>query len=209
VTDLQTTTTLAVADMDGGAAYRLFISVVGPRPIAWVSSRAADGSLNLAPFSFFNAVANRPMTVMVSVSARAAGGPKDTLRNVQETGEFVLNLADEALARQMNESSGEWEHGVSEFEKAGLSAVDSVDVSVPRVGEAAIAMECRLTQVVPVGETSYTMILGEVLRFHIRAGLLRENGLIDATKSRPIGRLGGDEYATVGRVFEMKRPVVG
>ena len=200
--------TLAVADMDGRDAYRLFISVVGPRPIAWVSSRGADGSLNLAPFSFFNAVANRPMTVMVSVSARAGGGPKDTLQNVQETGEFVLNLADEALARQMNESSGEWARGVNEFERAGLTPVDSVDVKAPRVAEAAIAMECRLSQVVPVGQTSYTMILGEVLRFHIRDGLLRENGLVDATKSRPIGRLGGDEYATIGDDFEMKRPVV-
>jgi flavin reductase (DIM6/NTAB) family NADH-FMN oxidoreductase RutF len=181
---------------------------VGPRPIAWVSSVGADGSHNLAPFSFFNAVANRPLTVMVSISARSGGGSKDTLRNVQEIGEFVLNLADEALARQMNESSGEWAYGVNEFERAGLTAVASVDVKPPRVEEAAIAMECRLSQVVPVGQTSYTMILGEVLRFHLREGLLRPNGLVDATKSRPIARLGGDEYATIGRVFEMKRPQV-
>lgn len=201
-------TSLVVAEMDGRDAYRLLISVVGPRPIAWVSTVGRDGSRNLAPFSFFNAVGNRPLTVMVSVANRADGGPKDTLRNAEETGEFVLNLADEALARQMNETSGEWAYGVDEFERSGLTAVPSVDVKPPRVAEAAVAMECRLTQVVPVGQTGYTMILGDVLRFHIRDGLLRPNGLVDAEKARPIARLGGDEYATVGRVFEMKRPRV-
>src|SRR5436190_7131277 len=100
---------LAVADMDGRDAYRLLISIVGPRPIAWVSTLGTDGTLNLAPFSFFNAVASRPMTVMISIGNRGQA-PKDTLRNVQQTGEFVLNLADEALARQMNESSGEWSY---------------------------------------------------------------------------------------------------
>ena len=198
---------LAVAEMDGRDAYRLLISVVGPRPIAWVSTLGTDGTLNLAPFSFFNAVANRPLTVMVSI-ARRGEGPKDTLRNIQDTREFVLNLADEALARQMNESSGEWPYDVDEFARAGLTTAASVDVKPPRVAEAAVAMEARLSQVVPVEGTSYTIVLGHVLRFHIRDGLLRENGLLDAMKARPIGRLGGDEYATVGSVFEMKRPVV-
>jgi flavin reductase (DIM6/NTAB) family NADH-FMN oxidoreductase RutF len=199
---------LVVAEMDGRDAYRLLISVVGPRPIAWVSTVGKDGSRNLAPFSFFNAVANRPLTVMVSIANKSGGGPKDTLRNAQETGEFVLNLADEALARQMNETSGEWAHGVDELERAGLTAVPSIDVKPPRVAEAAVAMECRLNQVVPVGQTSYTMMLGEVLRFHVREGLLRPNGLVDAEKARPLARLGGDEYATIGRVSEMKRPQV-
>jgi flavin reductase (DIM6/NTAB) family NADH-FMN oxidoreductase RutF len=208
VTDVQAMTSLAASDMDGRDAYRLLISVVGPRPIAWVSTVGRDGSRNLAPFSFFNAVANRPLTVMVSVSAKSGGGPKDTLRNAQETGEFVLNLADEALARQMNDTSGEWAYGDDEFERAGLTALPSVDVEPPRVAGAAVAMECRLNQVVPVGQTSYTLILGEVLRFHIRDGLLRPNGLLDAAKARPIARLGGDEYATIGQVFEMKRPQV-
>lgn len=193
--------------MDGRDAYRLLISVVGPRPIAWVSTLGTDGTLNLAPFSFFNAVANRPLTVMVSI-ARRGDAPKDTLRNIQDTGEFVLNLADEALARQMNESSGEWPYDVDEFERAGLTTAPSVDVKPPRVAEAAIALEARLSQVVPVNGTSYTIVLGHVVRFHLREGLLRENGLVDALKARPIGRLGGDEYATVGRVFEMKRPAV-
>lgn len=193
--------------MDGRDAYRLLISVVGPRPIAWVSTLGTDGTLNLAPFSFFNAVANRPLTVMVSI-ARRGDAPKDTLRNIQDTGEFVLNLADEALARQMNESSGEWPYDVDEFERAGLTTAPSVDVKPPRVAEAAIALEARLSQVVPVNGTCYTIVLGHVVRFHLREGLLRENGLVDALKARPIGRLGGDEYATVGRVFEMKRPAV-
>lgn len=199
---------LAVAEMDGRDAYRLLISVVGPRPIAWVSTVGKDGSCNLAPYSFFNAVANRPLTVMVSIANKSGGGPKDTLRNAQETGEFVLNLADEALARQMNETSGEWAYGVDELVRAGLTPAASVDVKPPRVAEAPVAMECRLSQVVPVGRTSYTLMLGEVLRFHVREGLLRPNGLVDAEKARPLARLGGDEYATIGRVFEMKRPRV-
>lgn len=193
-------------DLDPRTAYRLLISVVVPRPIGWTSTLGADGTLNLAPFSFFNAVSNVPLTVMISVGQRK-GQPKDTLRNAQETGEFVINLVNEDLAAAMNETSGEWAYAVNEFERAGLTPAVSTDVKPPRVAEAPIALECKVTQIVPVMDTTYTLILGRVLRFHIRADLLRPNGLVDALLLKPLSRLGGDEYATLGHVLEMKRPL--
>ena len=193
------------ADLHPRDAYRLLISAVVPRPIGWTSTVGADGTLNIAPFSFFNGVGGNPPVVMISVGQRH-GRPKDTLRNAQETGEFVINIVDQALALAMNETSGEWDYDVNEFDRAGLTTTPSVDVKPPRVSSAPIALECKVTQIVPVDGTVYTLILGRVLRFHIREGLLRPNGLIDAARLNPVARLGGDEYATLGHVFEMQRP---
>ena len=192
-------------DRDPREVYRLLTSVVVPRPIGWTSTIGADGSLNLAPFSFFNAVSNMPLTVMISVGQRT-GNPKDTLRNARETGEFVINIVSAELAEAMNRTSGEWAYEVNEFERAGVTPAASIDVRPPRVAEAPIALECKVTQIVPVIDTTYTLILGRVLRFHIRSDLLRPNGLVDALRLEPVARLSGDEYATIGRVFEMKRP---
>lgn len=200
--------TILPADLHPRDAYRLLISVVVPRPIGWISSLGADGSLNLAPFSFFNAVGGNPPTVLLSVGRRQ-GQIKDTLRNVQETGEFVVNLVDETLAEAMNLTSGEYDYQVDEFATAGLTPAPSVDVRAPRVAEARAALEVKATQFVPVQDTHYTLILGRVTRFHLQDGLLRPNGLVDADRLRPVARLGGDEYATLGRVFEMKRPGAG
>jgi flavin reductase (DIM6/NTAB) family NADH-FMN oxidoreductase RutF len=201
----QDMTSIVPTDLDPREAYRLLISVVVPRPIGWASTIGADGTLNLAPFSFFNAVSNMPLTVMISVGQRK-GQPKDTLRNAQETGAFVINIVDEALAAAMNETSGEWAYDVNEFDRAGVTPAASIDVPPPRVAEAPVALECKVTQIVPVIDTTYTMILGRVLRFHIRSDLLRPNGAVDALRLRPLARLSGDEYAALGRVFEMKRP---
>ncbi len=192
-------------DLDPRDAYRLLISAVVPRPIGWASTIGADGSPNIAPFSFFNAVSNMPLTVMISVGQRQ-GQPKDTLRNARETGEFVINIVDEDLAAAMNITSGEWAYDVNEFDRAGLVTEDSIDVRPPRVAAAPIALECKVTQIISVQDTTYTLILGRVLRFHIRSGLLRPNGQIDASLLKPVARLSGDEYATLGRVFEMRRP---
>ncbi len=198
-------TSIVPTDLDPREAYRLLISAVVPRPIGWASTIGSDGSLNLAPFSFFNAVSNMPLTVMISVGQRK-GHPKDTLRNAQETGAYVINIVDEELAAAMNETSGEWAYDVNEFDRAGLTPAASIDVLPPRVAEAPIALECKVTQIVPVIDTTYTMILGRVLRFHIRSDLLRPNGTIDALRLRPLARLSGDEYATLGHLFEMQRP---
>lgn len=194
-------------EMQPRDAYRLMLSVVAPRPIAWVSTIGADGTLNLAPFSFFNGVGGTPPTIMFSVGQRK-GKAKDTLRNVQETGEFVVNIVSEELAEAMNITSGEWEYGVNEFELASLETMPSIDVKPPRVALAPVAMEAKVTQIVPVVGTTSTMVLGRILRYHIREEMLRSNGLVDATLVRPITRLGGDEYSTIGRVFSMLRPRV-
>jgi len=180
-------------------------SIIVPRPIGWISTIGAQATPNLAPFSFFNGVAASPPTVMISVGERE-GKPKDTLRNARETGEFVVNIVDEELASSMNQTSIELPYGVNEFDFAGLAAEPSVDVSPPRVARALIAMEARVTQIVPVGGTRHTMILGRILRFHIRDGLLRADGLVDARMLRPVARLGGDEYAMLAKFFSMPRP---
>jgi flavin reductase (DIM6/NTAB) family NADH-FMN oxidoreductase RutF len=199
--------TLDPNDLDPRDAYRLLISSVVPRPIAWVSTICADGSLNLAPFSFFNAIGGQPPTIMLSVSRRA-GEDKDTLRNIRERREFVLHIVDEELAEKMNVTSGDYPHGDSEFERAGLATAKSCVVAAPRVADAAIAMECRLVQLVPIGEGVNTIVIGQVLRYHVRDGLLRDGYLVDATLLKPVARLGGEEYATIGRVFTMPRPRV-
>lgn len=195
------------ASLDPRDAYRLFASVVVPRPIAWVSTVGADGTRNVAPFSFFNAVGGNPPTVMFSIGARS-GQPKDTLRNARETGEFVVHIVDEALAERMNRTSGEWPYDVDEFEQAGLATEASSVIAPERIAGAAVAMEGKVTQIVPVEGTQYTMIVGRIVRYHVRADLLRESGLVDALRLRPVARLGGDEYATIGGVFEMLRPRV-
>jgi flavin reductase (DIM6/NTAB) family NADH-FMN oxidoreductase RutF len=193
--------------MDPRQAYRLLTSVVVPRPIAWVSTIGANGTLNLAPFSFFNAVGGEPPTVMFSVGLRR-GETKDTLRNAQETGEFVLNLVDETLAAQMNTTSGEWAYEVNEFDIAGLTTLPSLDVRPPRVAGAKVAMEARVTQIVPVNGTGNTLVLGRILRYHVQEDLLRSDGTVDALMLKPVARLSRDEYATIGRVFSMTRPHV-
>lgn len=193
-------------DLDGRDAYRLLTSLIIPRPIAWVSTLSAAGVANLAPYSFFNLVAGRPPTVAVSVGSRGNGEPKDTLVNARETGEFVINLAHEPLARALNATSAPWAPGVSEFQEAGLAALPSTDVAPPRVAGAPAALEARVTQLVPIEGSTYTMILGRVLRVHIREDLLAPDGLVDAERFAPIARLGRDEYAALGPLFRLTRP---
>ena len=132
---------------------------------------------------------------------------KDTLRNVKETGEFVSHVVDEALADSMMLTSADFPPGVNEFEIAGLEAVPSIDVKPPRIVIAPVAMECRVTQIVPVEGATNVMVLGRVLRFHVRKDLLRSNGLVDTIKMKPITRLGGPiEYAKIGELFHLEIP---
>jgi flavin reductase (DIM6/NTAB) family NADH-FMN oxidoreductase RutF len=143
--------TFVPSEMSPREAYALLISCVAPRPIAWVSTCAPDGRVNLAPFSFFNAGGANPVSVVFSCTNFRDGRPKDTLRNVHATGEFVVNIAPYWLAEQMNQTSFEYEYGVSEFEQVGLTRAPSVYVQPPRVAESPIAMECKLFQVVSHG----------------------------------------------------------
>ena len=203
----QPTISIDPADLEGRNAYRLLISVVVPRPIAWVSTQGSDGSLNLAPYSFFNGVSGSPPTVMFSVGQRA-GQPKDTLRNIKETGECVINLADRALAERMVKTAGEWGYDVDEFDMAELETASSELVKPPRVAAAPIAMEARLLQLVPVPDTTNTIILARILRFHIREGLLLPNGTVDPVGFDPVARLGSANYTTLGEIMTILRPTV-
>lgn len=203
--------TLIPETMPERAPYHLLTSIAAPRPIAWVSTVNTDGVPNLAPFSFYNAVAGFPPTIMFSVSYRVRKEPreKDTLRNVQDTGEFVSHVVDEEMAQAMILTAADFPPGMDEFVLAELQAVPSIDVRPPRIAAASVALECRVTQIVPVVGATNVMVLGRVLRFHVREDLLRPNGLVDTIKMKPITRLGGPvEYAKIGERFHLEIPDV-
>lgn len=189
--------------------YKLLIGSVLPRPIAFVSSQSPEGALNLAPFSFFTAVCSDPPTILFCPMVRGSdGGKKDTLRNIEATGEFVVNVVSEEIVTAMNATAGEFPYGVSEFAEAGLTPVPSVVVKPPRVLESPLSLECRLQQLIPVGPGgvgSGTVVLGTVLRFHLRADLY-QSGRIDTSRLKPVARLAGSAYCPVRDVFEVARP---
>jgi flavin reductase (DIM6/NTAB) family NADH-FMN oxidoreductase RutF len=193
------------------AVYKLLIGCVVPRPIAWVSTVDAGGVRNVAPFSFFMAITGDPPTIAFSSSVRATGAEKtkkDTLRNVETTGSFVVNVVDDALAEQMNLTSGEYPPEVDEFELAGLDAAPCVKVPAPRVASAPVSMECRLVQTIPVGNAPHHLVIGEIVYFHVRDDVYDpKTGRLDMHRLRPVGRLAGNLYSHIHDIFEMKRPV--
>jgi flavin reductase (DIM6/NTAB) family NADH-FMN oxidoreductase RutF len=188
-------------------SYKLLVGSVVPRPIAWVSSQDAEGRLNLAPFSYFQAVCPDPPTVVVSVGRRSDGAWKDTALNAQAIGEFVVNIVSLELAEQMNLTSGDYPADMSEFEIVGLTPAASHRVRPPRVAEAPLALECRLVQTVTLGaEPGVNLVLfGEVVAFYVRDDVY-DNGRVDFDRLRALGRLGGNQYVRPGEVFEMVRP---
>ncbi len=188
-----------------GLAHDPFKAIVSPRPIGWIGSRAKDGSYNLAPYSFFNAISDTPKLVMFSSS-----GKKDSVRNIEESGEFTASFASRDLASQMNMTSVAAPRGESEFEIAGLTPVVGSLVSAPFVAEAYAALECKVTQmfqpVTLTGEPSDNhVVIGQVVGIHIRPDAIRD-GRFDMAKVRPIGRMGYMDYCDAGDVFEMFRP---
>jgi flavin reductase (DIM6/NTAB) family NADH-FMN oxidoreductase RutF len=197
-----------VAKAQPQEVYQALIHVVVPRPIAWVSSVDPLGQANLAPFSFFGAFGSSPPVVIFSPVLRRDGGQKDTLLNVQATGEFVLNAAVDALAQQVNLTSRELPHGQSEAELAGLHLVPSTLVRPPRVAESPVHLECKVLQILPIGSGpgAANLVIGEVLLFEIDDAVLDDRGQVDPAKLRAIARLGGDSYCRVTDLFEMRRP---
>jgi len=187
--------------------YKLLIGSIVPRPIAFVSTISPEGVLNLAPFSFFNAICGDPPVVGFSTSFREPA--KDTYRNVKSMGEFVVNIVSEEFAEKMNLTSGEYPHGVDEFAISGLTPIASDLVRPPRVAESHVNMECRLMQIVDVSTrpNGGSLIIGEVIRFHVDDAIV-ENFRIHPDKLRAIGRMGGNDYARTRDRFEMVRPKV-
>jgi len=187
--------------LDRRAAYKLMISVIVPRPVAFVSSIAADGRSNLAPFSFFNGISSHPPILMIAVGNRKKV-PKDTWRNIEATGEFVVNVVVPELVDAMILSSRDFPPEVSEFAESGLTPVPSRVVRPPRIAESPVNLECRLEKLVEVEGTA--LILGRVVLYHVRDDLF-EGGRVDPRKLRPVARLGDDFYAWLGEVFERPR----
>jgi len=183
-----------VKNTDGETISRLVLGLVVPRPIAWVSTVSKEGIPNLAPFSFFNAVNDEPPVLMISISDREDGTPKDTVRNVLDTGEFVVNLVTEELLEKMLITGEDFPPEVDEMDRAGLTPEPSRFVSPPRVKESPVSFECRLLR----HEKVYGMhlILGEALLIRVKEELLDEEGRVNYGRYRVVGRLGGSYYLT-------------
>lgn len=188
--------------------YHLLVGIVTPRPIAWVTTVDLEGRVNLAPFSFFNAFGASPPVVVFSPTLRRDGTKKDTLRNVEATGEFVLNAAVERLAEQINLSSKELPYGDSEVDLTGLHLLPSTKVKPPRLAETPVQMEGKVLQIVPIGKgpIAANLVIGEIVAMHIDDAVLDGQCRIDPRKLRTIARLGGDWYCRTSDLFEMKRP---
>lgn len=192
------------ATVSHGAMYQFMISVIVPRPVAFISTLDREGRRNAAPFSFFCGLTSQPPLLGVSIQLRE-GRPKDTLRNIRETGEFVVNVVDETLAAQMVQCSGEWPADVDEIEVAALTTVPSERVKPPRIAESPVSLECRLHRDVDLGSTSF--VIGEILMAHARDEVMKD-GRADPARLEPIGRLGADGYCYVHEIFHLPRPRV-
>jgi len=195
---------------DHGLPHNPFKALIAPRPIGWISSVDPAGVVNLAPYSYFNAVATDPPMVMFCPGGRAAdGGLKDTRRNVEATGEFVVNVVPHALREAMNATSAEVGPGIDEFALAGLETLPSRRVRPPRVKGAPAHLECVYLQTVTLPPardgTSNALVLGRVVAVHIDDSVIVD-GRVDVRRFRPVARLGYMDYASVEEVFEMIRP---
>jgi flavin reductase (DIM6/NTAB) family NADH-FMN oxidoreductase RutF len=189
-------------------AYAWMISTILPRPIAWVSTISAAGKTNLAPFSFFQGVTSNPPTLMfVPVNTRD-GTRKDTVRNIEEVPEFVVNLVSFALAEKMNATSAMLPYGESEFETCGVAAAPSERVRPPRVAAAPVAFECTLDRFVHIGEgpLAANVVFGRIQLAHVADTILGENGKPDPDKLDLIGRMGGDTFTRTRERFDLIRP---
>jgi len=196
-------------DLEGqheSRGYALLVSLVTPRPIAWITSVGADGVVNAAPFSFFNVLGSSPPIVGVCPGDRADGGPKDTARNIRQNHEFVVNLVDETLGEAMNRTSASLPYGVSELEGSGLSTAESSVVRPPRIREAPASLECKEWGTLQIGDNR--LIIGLVKRIHVRDELYDPvTQRIRSERFAVIGRMASPNwYCRTGDRFEMVRP---
>ncbi|MEM8571113.1 MAG: flavin reductase family protein [Pseudomonadota bacterium] len=190
-----------------GLPHDPFKALIAPRPIGWIASIDDQGRANLAPYSYFNAVADRPPMLMYCNSGQKvpSGERKDTLANIRATGEFVHHVVSRQLADAMNVSSGNYKIGADEFELAGLEKAASEIVSVPRIAAAPAAFECKLWKIVDLPSDGAFAVFGEVVGVHLDPEIIRD-GMVDVTLYEPLSRLGYKDYAAVDRVFSLDRP---
>lgn len=192
------------AELDTTSVYKLLSGAVVPRPIAWVSTRSRDGILNLAPYSFFTVVSRQPPMLAISIGPRTGGEDyaKDTLTNIRDTEEFVINMVSVELANAMHESSINYPPEVDEFVRAGVTPVACEVITAPRVAESRISMECTLEHLLELG--SDTLIIGRMQRYHIEDDLIN-HGRIDLIKLNPLARMAGN-YTKIESLFELPLP---
>jgi flavin reductase (DIM6/NTAB) family NADH-FMN oxidoreductase RutF len=184
-------------------AHRLLKSCVVPRPVAWISTVAATGGYNLAPYSCYTFVATKPPMVCFS-AGRKGGKKKGTLLNIEQSKEFVVNVVPDSLAEQVTQTALEAAPHSSKWELAGVTSIQSDFVRPPRIAECPVAMECRLHQTLDLGESKHTLVIGEVIVFHVE-DRFDLNGEVDVLALRPLARLSGDFFAKLGEIFEIKR----
>ena len=206
---------LNTSDLPYSELYAILLNSVAPRPIAWVSTVNAAGQLNLAPFSFFNVVCVDPPLLAFAPGMRrrqadAHGETKDTLRNIRETREFVVNIVTYELREAMNATSGEYDESVNEFELARLAAQPSKIVRPPRVAESPVNFECKLYQILDFSPapTSGSLVIGQIVALHIDDAHIKD-GKLDRNSLDLIGRMGGIQYTRTTQRFDMVRPKVG
>lgn len=186
--------------------YKLLSSTITPRPIAWVSTLARDGTLNAAPFSFFNVFGEDPPIVAFAINSRSIDDLKDTGNNVRRQQEFVVNLVSEELLQKMNVTAIEFGPEVDEFAEAGLTPAPSVKVRTPRIAESPVSFECRLMMIIELG-LARSLVLGEVLLMHVRPDAVRdrERCHIDTARLKLVGRMQGNSYVRTADVLELPR----
>jgi flavin reductase (DIM6/NTAB) family NADH-FMN oxidoreductase RutF len=188
--------------------YQWMISTILPRPIAWVSTIDKNGVTNLAPFSFFQGVTSAPPTLMIVPVNNRDGTPKDTVRNLADVPEFVVNLVPHAMAEQMNASAAPLPHGQSEFAHFNIASTPSDKIRPPRVAAAPAAFECTVERIVHIGEgpLAANVIFGRIHHLHIADHTLGPDGYPDPAKLDLIARLGGDHYLRANQTFTLTRP---
>ncbi len=189
-----------------GLPHNPFNAIIAPRPIGWISTRGSDGD-NLAPYSFFNAVAYAPPQVMFASTTAKADRPdmKDSLAHIVESGVFCVNIASAAMKQQMSDSSATLPAGISEFEAAGIASAECDTINCPRVADAPAALECRMTQVQRLAGQANWLVLGVVTGVHLRDDCIRE-GRFDLSRDGWLARMGYRDYVAVHEVFELERP---
>jgi flavin reductase (DIM6/NTAB) family NADH-FMN oxidoreductase RutF len=195
-----------IKDLDPNQIYKLMTSIIVPRPIAWISTVSKDGIYNLAPFSYFAGISSEPPLLMVSIGKRDEKNKKDTWQNIEDTGEFVVNMVTKELLDKMNISAVSFEPDIDEFEKSGLTAAPSDIVKAPLVAESPVNIECEKFEILEIGEMG--IIFGKMLKIHVKDDLINEKGYIDTTKLEIIGRLGGANYCIITKdnTIELRRP---
>ena len=188
--------------------YHMLVGLVAPRPIAWVTTISESGVVNLAPFSFFNAFGANPPVVVFSPTLKRDGGKKDTLLNIEANGEFVINASTEKHADLINLSSKPLSYDESEVALTGLATTPSTLVRPPRLADVPFALECKLMQIIPVGNgpISANLVIGQIVTMHVNDDILDSHGIPDPRKINAIARLGGEYWCRTQDLFQLERP---